>query len=212
MFKSNLNQFNRIKAKRQEKLCYYVPMIGSLRGKILLKKDKYCIVEAGEVGYKIYTNLETLKGKNEEENIFLWIYSHIREESFELYGFTKHKDLDFFEMMIKVPGIGPKGAITILSMADENTIKKAIKSSDINYLTQLSGIGKKTAQKMVLELKDKIEDMYDEGELKEELDTLLALKTLGYNEKEARNAIKEVKGETSTNGKIREALKILSNK
>jgi Holliday junction DNA helicase RuvA len=192
-------------------------MIGSIKGKILLKKEKFLIVETAGVGYKINISPDTLsKTKKTGDEISLWIHTHVREESFDLYGFSDYQELEFFEMLIGVSGIGPKGALAILGIASVETLRKAIGTGDTSYLTKISGIGKKTAEKIVIELRDKIADgMSNEkggSSLQEELDALEALKSLGYSQNEAREALQKVSPDTNTNTKIREALKILGGK
>jgi Holliday junction DNA helicase RuvA len=115
-------------------------------------------------------------------------------------------------MLINVSGIGPKGALAILGIASIETLAKAIATGDISYLTKISGIGKKTAEKIIIELRDKMSEDKSDISLKEELDALEALKSLGYSQNEAREALKKVSADSDTNTKIREALKILSNK
>lgn len=191
-------------------------MIGSIKGKIALKTDKFLIVEAGGVGYKVNASPDTLTraGKSGSEAL-LWIHTHVREDILDLYGFLERPELEFFEMLINVSGIGPKGALTILSVASISTLRQAISTGDTSYLTKISGIGRKTAEKMVIELRDKIgtdTDGGNETSMKGELDALEALKSLGYSQNEAREALKKVDSSANTNTKIREALKILGGK
>lgn len=186
-------------------------MIASLKGKIAFKTEKYLILEVGNVGYKVAVLPEILN-KKENTEIYLYIHSHIREDAFDLYGFENHNEFEFFEMLLNVSGIGPKGAMTILSVVNIETLKRAIKTNDLSYLNKISGIGKKTAEKMVIELRDKIENVSLDGNMKDELDALEALKSLGYNQNEAREALKEIDANTDTNTKVREALKILGKK
>jgi len=136
----------------------------------------------------------------------------VREDILDLYGFLNREELEFFEMLINVSGIGPKGALAILGVASIDTLKKAISTGDIPYLTKISGIGKKTAEKMIIELRDKMGVNKTGTSLQEELDALEALKSLGYSQNEAREVLKKVSPEMNTNEKIREALKILSGK
>ncbi len=188
-------------------------MIGSIKGKIIWKSDKFIIVETGGVGYKINVSLNTLSTQTRDDSeVFLWIYTHVREDYFDLYGFIERKELEFFEMLINVSGIGPKGALTILGVASIETLSKAINTSDVAYLTKISGIGRKTAEKMVIELRDKVSKESMIGTLQEELDALEALKMLGYSQNEAREALKGVSPDTDTNTKIRQALKTLGKK
>jgi Holliday junction DNA helicase RuvA len=192
-------------------------MIGSIKGIITLKTEKFLIVETGGVGYKINVSPDVLsKIKKTGDEISLWIHTHVREDAFDLYGFLDHEELEFFEMLINVSGIGPKGALVILGVATIDTLKRAISTGDISYLTKISGIGKKTAEKIVIELRDKIagkiKDEKGTHSLQEELDSLEALKSLGYSQNEAREALKKVSPDANTNTKIKEALKILGNK
>jgi Holliday junction DNA helicase RuvA len=203
-------------------------MIGSIRGKIILKTEKFLIVETGGVGYKINISPDTLSktqtpnqsklgsGQETKNEIFLFIHTHVREDILDLYGFLNREELEFFEMLINVSGIGPKGALAILGIASIATLEKAIGTGDISYLTKISGIGKKTAEKIIIELRDKITDesknKQSGASLRDELDALEALKSLGYSQNEARDALKKVTPDANTNTKIREALKILGNK
>jgi Holliday junction DNA helicase RuvA len=122
------------------------------------------------------------------------------------------EELGFFEMLINVSGIGPKGALSILGIASIETLRKAISTGDTAYLTKVSGIGRKTAEKIVIELRDKMGEEKTGTSLQGELDALEALKSLGYSQSEAREALKKVLPNTDINTKIREALKILSTK
>ena len=188
-------------------------MIGSIKGKIILKTEKALIVEASGVGYKISVSPDTLsKAKKVGDDIFLFIHTHIREDAFDLYGFLNYPELEFFEMLISVSGIGPKGALAILGVTSIETLRKAIGTGDTSYLTKISGIGKKTAEKIVIELRDKMGTELESSSLQEEMDSLEALKSLGYSQNQAREALKKVSPELSTNVKIKEALKILGGK
>ena len=200
-------------------------MIGSIKGKIILKTDKFVIVETSGVGYKINVSPDTLfrltlinknelgaNNSNEKDFVLFWIHTHVREDALDLYGFLNIEELEFFEMLINVSGIGPRSGLVILGVATIPTLKKAISTSDIPYLTKISGIGKKTAEKMIIELRDKIGEENMDGTLQEELDALEALKTLGYSQNEAREALKQTDSSLSANAKIKLALKILSNK
>jgi len=192
-------------------------MIGSIRGRIISQTDKFLIIEAGGVGYKIYVSPDTLsKTANKKDEVFLWVHSHVREEVFDLYGFLDQENLEFFQMLLNVSGIGPRSALVVLGVATIETLRKAIGTGDTAYLTKISGIGRKTAEKIVLELHDKIAEMTKDeksgSSLREELDVLEALKSLGYSQNEARDALKKVSPDGSTNAKIKEALKILGGR
>ncbi|MFA5751145.1 MAG: Holliday junction branch migration protein RuvA [Candidatus Paceibacterota bacterium] len=188
-------------------------MIGSLKGEITLKKEKFLILEAGGVGYKINVSSDTLlKSGNIGERLSLFTYTYVREDALELFGFLSYEELEFFEMLISVSGIGPRSALSVLSVTGIETLKKAIGSGDISYLTKVSGIGKKTAEKIVIELRDKIKEGQIDFSLQGDIDALEALKSLGYSQNEARESLKRVTSDGDINTKIREALKILGNK
>ncbi len=188
-------------------------MIGSIKGQITLKTDKYIIVETAGVGYKINVSPDTLSNlKKYTKEILFWIHTHVREDILDLYGFLNREELEFFEMLINVSGIGPKGALNILGIASIDVLKQAIGTGDTAYLTKISGIGRKTAEKIVIELRDKMGGEKAGTSLQEELDALEALKSLGYSQNEAREALKKVSPLVDTNSKIREALKVLSGK
>lgn len=188
-------------------------MIGSIKGKIILKTEKFLIVETSGVGYKVGVSPDTLsKTKKVDGEISLWIHTHVREDSLDLYGFLERKELEFFEMLINVSGIGPKSALAILGIASIETLRKAIGTGDTTYLTKISGIGKKTAERIVIDLRDRIGEEKSGSSLQGELDALEALKSLGYSQNEAREALKKTSSELDTNKKIKEALKILGGR
>src|SRR3989338_5140260 len=127
-------------------------MIGSIRGKIILKREKWLIVETAGVGYKINVSPDALlRAKMDDNEAFFFIHTHVREDALDLYGFSDISELEFFEMLISVSGIGPKGALAILGITTIETLRKAIGTGDTSYLTKISGIGKKTAEKIVIE-------------------------------------------------------------
>ena len=192
---------------------YYEAMIGSLKGKIVLKTDKSLIIETGGVGYKVSVSPDVLsKTSKIGDEVFLFIHTHVREDALDLYGFLNLEDLNFFEMLLNVSGIGPRSALAILGVATIETLRRAIGTGDTSYLTKISGIGRKTAEKIVIELRDKIGEEKSGTSLQGELDALEALKSLGYSQNEARSALKKTSPEATTNAKIREALKILGGK
>jgi Holliday junction DNA helicase RuvA len=187
-------------------------MIGSIKGKLIFKTGKFIIIETSGVGYKINISPDTLSKIQKENDVFLFVHTHVREDAMDLYGFLDHQELEFFEMLLNVSGIGPRSALAILSIASIETLKKAISTSDTSYLTKISGIGRKTAEKIVIELRDKMGEEKEGTSLQIELDALEALKSLGYSQNQAREALKKVSAEVDTNTKIREALKILGGK
>lgn len=191
-------------------------MIRRIRGTVLEITEKSAVVDVGGVGYEVYLPTGAISGLRLGELATLETRLIIREDAHELYGFADKSELEFFELLLGVSGVGPKSALTIVSIGSINTLKKAIGSGDLSYLTKVSGIGKKTAEKIIVELRDKLALMGHnarEGELSGESDALEALLALGYSREEARDALKDVPALFSeTSGRVREALKILGKK
>lgn len=192
-------------------------MISYVEGEVIFKGEKATVVKACGVGYKIFATHETLKKVPEKgAPVKLWTHLYVREDALELYGFLNFAELEFFETLIHVPGIGPKGGLGVLSIASVDTLKKAIGAGDTSYLTRVSGIGRKTAEKIVLELKEKMAGkggLVDAPELKEEADALDALVALGYSQREAREALGGVSHEAAdAQSRVREALRKLGRR
>lgn len=190
-------------------------MIGFLEGKIELITDKYIIVNANGVGYKIFISLNTFKNLPEKgEKVKLYTSLYVRENIMDLYGFLNPEELGFFELLVSISGIGPKAGLGILSVASVKTLKRAIVSGESELLTKVSGVGKKMAEKVVLELKSKIEDVsIGEGKITHDSEAIDALVALGYKLSEAREALRKVPEEIKDIGeKVKEALKILGKK
>jgi Holliday junction DNA helicase RuvA len=191
-------------------------MIGHLSGTVLLISHQFLILDVGGVGYKIFASPDTLLPLIEGDTVSFFIHTAVRENALDLYGFSTHTELSFFELLITISGIGPKSALGILSVAPIDTLKKAISAGDPTYLTQVSGIGKKSAERIVVELRDKLSAglVSDDvsGMMKEETDALAALQALGYTTFEARDALKEVPDDiTGTDMRIKEALRRLGS-
>lgn len=189
-------------------------MIASLEGIITQKESGSVVLNVAGVGYRVFITSETNKKlKYKKGVVSLFTHLAVRETAMDLYGFLDKKELFFFQMLISISGIGPKSALAILSIADVETLERAISAGDSSYLTQVSGIGKKNAEKIVLELSGKIDTIIDLSEgtsLKDEADTLEALIALGYGTKEARDALKTIPKEVvSTSDRLKEALKLL---
>jgi holliday junction DNA helicase RuvA len=133
-------------------------MIAHLRGKLLSKHPNYAIVEAGGVGYEVNISIPTFSGLPAlGTEVSLFIHTHVREDALSLFGFLGAEDKQLFEKLLSVSGIGPKLAITILSGMQPDAMIAAIRSNNVAALTRIPGIGKKTAERMVLELRDKLD-------------------------------------------------------
>ncbi len=186
-------------------------MIALLAGKIELKTDKFIILNTGEVGYKVYCSSQTLRDLEDKKEAKLFIHLYLRENLLDLYGFLSFEELEFFEQMISVSGIGPKAGLSILSIASLKEIKASIASGQVNLLTKVSGIGKKTAERVILELKSKILVSGKEVQkLVSDDEAIDALVSLGYTRYQASEALKKVPGRVKeVENRVKGALKIL---
>lgn len=191
-------------------------MIARIEGTTIHMTEKYLIIDVSGIGYKVFTANDTLSKASLGLPIALWTYTAVRENSLDLYGFETIDEMNFFELLLDVSGIGPKSALSILSVASIDILKKAIATGDTSYLNKVSGIGKKTAEKIVIELRDKLKAHKSDdahGELRGESDILEALKSLGYSQSEARDVLKQIPSSIEgINARIKEALKILGGK
>jgi len=191
-------------------------MIARLNGKVVLREDNdgFLIIDIGGVGYRAFVSNDTLSKTKEGEVATLWIHMVVRENLINLYGFVDKQEKSFFELLIGISGIGPKSALAILSLAPVYTLRKAVSSGDSSYLTSVSGIGKKSAERIIIELRDKLGKITKEDGvgLKEEAEALEALRALGYTLQDSREALKKIpENVSSINNRIKEALKILGN-
>lgn len=189
-------------------------MISHITGTLLEAGLDSVVLDVGGVGYRVHVSGDTRAHvtKTKGGAISLWTHLAVRENALDLYGFAEKAELDFFELLIGVPGIGPKSGLAILSLASVETLTRSITSGDTTYLTKVSGIGKKTAEKIVLELKDKLGAIESEGpDLKGESDAVEALRSLGYSLKESRDALKQIGPDVvGTEARVRAALRVLS--
>lgn len=164
-------------------------MIAFLKGTLLKKLDRGIILDTGSIGYHVHLPTRILSDLSDDKEIHLFIHSNIREDAFDLYGFTHHDELDFFRQLISISGIGPKVASEILNSPIDK-VKNAILSEDFKMLSQIPGIGPKTAKRVILELKGKVIpgnldravgglEIHHEPDINEE--AIDALLRLGYN-------------------------------
>lgn len=191
-------------------------MIAYLAGTVIHKDLKYLVVNTGGVGYKVSVPIDTLNAHKEGQEAKFWIYTAVREDALDLYGFADKETMNFFELLIGISGIGPKSALGILSAAPLSSLREAVVSGETAYLTKIGGIGKKIADKIVLELKGKV--IYTEGDAptaglkRGDMDALEALKSLGYTQKEARDALDGLDPTvTDTGAKVKAALRVLGS-
>ncbi|MDP2812069.1 MAG: Holliday junction branch migration protein RuvA [bacterium] len=189
-------------------------MIAYIQGKVIRKTQKSAIIFTNGLGYEVFLPLKNLEKLSLEDQIELFIYSYIKEDAFDLYGFTKYEELDFFKKLISVSGVGPKSALNILALAEVNDLKRAITSGDSAMLQQVSGIGKKIAERLVVELKEKfIGDLANSTETtSSDRQVIDALMSLGYRQNEANLLIRDLPPKGDLASRIKEALKRVNSK
>ncbi|MEK7156301.1 MAG: Holliday junction branch migration protein RuvA [Patescibacteria group bacterium] len=189
-------------------------MIGRLSGNVSAIRAGYAIVSAGGVGYKVFATRELLLSLKQGTEAAIWTHLAVRESILDLYGFSNEEELRLFELLLTVSGIGPKSALAILDIASVETLRSAVSAGNASYLTKVSGIGKKTAEKIVLELRDKVGTSLDGNDavLQGDEEALEAMRALGYSQGEARDALRKVPQEIErSNERLREALRILGS-
>jgi Holliday junction DNA helicase RuvA len=190
-------------------------MFYSLEGVIGQKTEKFIVLENQGFGFRVFISRETLeKSPKIGEKTKLFIYLHLREEAMEFYGFLTREELEFFELLNSVGGIGPKSALGLLGLSSVDNIKSAIIANKSEFLNRAPGIGRKTAERIILELKSKL-TAGEEGTARLEGDLELedALVDLGYDRSTSRKVIKKIPpAPASFDERFKEALKMLGKK
>ena len=185
-------------------------MIGSVRGRVIQISPTNLLIEAGGVGFRVSATPATLSGLRVNEEAFLYTHDHVREDSRDLYGFASEDELRLFERMVSISGVGPKVALAMLSIGSADVLKRAIMNGDLATLTSIPGIGKKIAQKIILELKGQIVE--DNGVSGPDREVIDALVSLGYSSAQAKDALSSVPTDvTDVSERVREALRRLSS-
>lgn len=189
-------------------------MISYLTGKILKKGVNFVIILVGGIGYKVFMEPTRCLVLEAGQELELYIHQHVREDALDLYGFNTIEELEMYEMLLTISGVGPKSALGVIAIASVSDIKDSIARGDSSLLVKVSGIGKKTAERVVLELHDKVDSLAVSGQSKgaggkmassDEIDALIAL---GYSMQQARDALRSVDpGVTDSGERIREALR-----
>lgn len=193
-----------------------------LNGEITVKEQNLVVVDVSGVGYAVHTSFNTLSKLDLHTKHRLYTYCNIREDAFDIFGFYDLEELNFFKLLIGINGVGPKAGLSILSVASPESLALAIITGDEKLITRAQGIGKKIAQRIVLELKDKIakekstvsasniqtfvDNAGDSGNISE---AISALMVLGYSQSEATSALAGVSAELSSEDMIKIALKNL---
>jgi Holliday junction DNA helicase RuvA len=201
-----------------------INMISYIKGEVSKKGIDFIIIENNGIGYFINTSFNTLKNLTEGEKSSVYTYMHVREDLIALYGFSTLDELDMFKKLISVNGVGPKAGLAVLSTYEINSIKLFILKEDVVALSKVPGVGKKTASKIILDLKDKIGKLEElsninmndiisvVADLSNDTDDVTAvLMSLGFNQVEAKNAIEGIDTTGKTESQIiKEALKKLN--
>jgi holliday junction DNA helicase RuvA len=191
-------------------------MISYLSGKILNKGKGFAIIKVGDIGYKVFVSPSMFTELEIDSQIALYTHQYVREDALDLFGFRNMEELEMFELLLSISGVGPKSALGSLSVSSVDQLKESISRGDPSLLTKVSGIGRKTAERIVLELRDKISitDNYQriESGVKSDAraDEIDALMALGYSLQNAREALRQADPSLTDSGdRIREALKKL---
>lgn len=191
-------------------------MIGRIHGRLLEKNPPQILVDVNGIGYEIYVPMSTLYNLPEiGEEVTLFTHFSVREDAQLLYGFFSKNERALFRLLVRISGIGPKIALSILSGISPQMLSQAVSEQESGLLTRIPGIGKKTAERIVLELKGKLNETFgientSSPSNSTKADITSALISLGYSEREALQAVKELAADISVNDGIREALKRLS--
>ncbi len=192
-------------------------MIYSISGKLVWRSGRFVAIETGGLAFKIATSERTLKALGPVgSQAKLFTHLHVKEDGMDLYGFVSDKDLSFFELLISVSGVGPKSALSILDVAPLDDLAAAIKAGRPDLLTRASGIGTKTAERIIVELKNKVQtsgaDLAVE-KMEDDADIVEALTNLGYRREEARAAVAKVNSKVrGTEERLKAALAVLGKK
>lgn len=174
-------------------------MIGYLKGKIISSKPTQIVLDVNGVGYKVGISINTFEKIVNKTEVSLFVHTHVKEDSISLYGFFTEPEKEMFELLISISGIGPKIALGLLSGISVDSLKEAIEEGNVTRITAVPGIGRKTAERLVLELRSKVEGISAEEfitlqpSIKSE--AISALSTLGYNVKIAEKVIREILSE-----------------
>ena len=194
-------------------------MISFITGKIqFISKNSITVLTSGGVGYEAHVPLSKLGTYRIGQDISLLIYLKISDSALDLYGFETSSEKDFFILLMSVSGIGPKSAMNILNLGSIDSIKSAIARKDAKYLTEVQGLGKKTTERLIVELQSKVGEASeyaktDEGESQVLADVIDGLVVMGYSRDEAKNLVKDLDvNNKNTQQVLKEALKLMGKK
>ncbi len=191
-------------------------MIATLIGQVSEKFLDSIVIDVQGVGYGVYVTSEDLSLIQLNELTKVYIYEHVREQAHDLFGFLERETQNLFEQLLQVNGVGPKMALNVLSIGSVGAVKQAIASGDTRFIQQANGVGKRVAERLVVDLKDKVGLLSSDASLKDILsasvslnddEAVAALIALGYSASDAVNALKDVDSSLTTEERLKEALK-----
>ncbi|HOK20772.1 MAG TPA: Holliday junction branch migration protein RuvA [Candidatus Paceibacterota bacterium] len=190
-------------------------MLYFIDGEVVRLSSKFIVLKSGDIAFRIFVHPETIvQIGDQKEKIRVFVYLNVKENALELYGFLTQEELEFFELLNSVAGVGPKSALALLGLGEVKNLKAAILSNKADVLTKAPGIGRKTAERIILELKSKVstEEGAIEG-LESDLELEDALLDLGYSKSDIRKIINQVPNKQSPlNERLKAALKLLGEK
>lgn len=189
-----------------------------IKGELILKQDNFAVLDTNGIGYKIYTSQLSQDKVAVGDTVIFYTYLHVREDIMDIYGFASADELSMFTHLLSVSGVGPKAALAILSVVTPNQLVLAIITNDAKTLTKASGVGMKMAQRVIIDLKDKLknceivsDDVFGEEIVADEnsIEAVSALVVLGYSQNDAKRAVAKVDLNLPTEEIVKQALKNL---
>jgi holliday junction DNA helicase RuvA len=190
-------------------------MISYLEGKLISKTEKYIVLLINGVGYKVFMPIESIKKIQQPDGVVkVFTYLNVREDALDIYGFLNEMEKELFELFITVSGVGPKVALTVVSLGKPEELAGAILKEDVGFLTSVAGIGTKIAKKIIVELKDKVIGLSfgasESGYFSSDTEAVEALSALGWSRRDIREALNRVSPEIKEpEARVKEALKML---
>lgn len=185
----------------------------TLSGRVTHKLEDSLVVETGGVGYQVWVTAQDLSNAHTGHDAHYWLYESVREDAYELYGFTQWQGRELFEQLLSVSGIGPKAALAVLSISGVEQAQRAINTGDVAFLQTANGVGKRTAERIAVELKDKLAPSHPFTNAEQESGedaAMQALESLGYARSDAARALAEVASDLDEQSRIKAALRQLS--
>ncbi len=187
-------------------------MITHLKGKLTEKNPTYVIIDVNGVGYKVHITLHTFSELPATDDVFLYTYLHIKEDSHTLFGFTKQIEREIFKLLLSVSGVGPSTARTMLSSMTTDEVQRAIASGDVKTIQSAKGIGAKTAQRILIDLRDKVatdfmtDEVSSSSDNRNKNEALKALEVLGFSNKQCERVVEQIL-KTNTDLSVEELIK-----